>query len=45
MANLTQKEKDALHAIEYTEHPTDTPKALFFMAFIYMPILYLLLRG
>jgi hypothetical protein len=44
MANLTEKEKDALQAITYTEEPTDTPKALLFMAFIYMPILYLLIK-
>lgn len=45
MANLTEEEREALRDISYTEELSDTSKALLFMAFIYTPILYLIVRG
>jgi len=45
MANITEEERDALRDINCNAEASDTPKALAFMAFIYLPILYLLLKG
>ena len=46
MANLTDKEKDELMDIECIgSTKSDVNKALLFMAFIYTPILYLVIRG
>ena len=45
MANLTDKERNALQAIKCEEDISDKPKAVLFMLCVYMPILYLIMRG
>ena len=45
MANLTDNEKEALQAIKCEEDISDKTKAVLFMLCVYMPILYLIMRG